>query len=161
MKKPLSSFALSSALLMGISACSTSTNGTISVRSVFQGQQCSYEKAGLYAIDHNLLAALSGGGGKLANRWEEETAPQISTDERLILVSLGQKPSGGHSLSLAGEAAKVADGVVTLPLSAQQPVPGSMQTMQLTYPCLIIALPTRGYTSVRSDLFPDVLTIDQ
>lgn len=154
--------AMVAAALGFVTACNDEDSEAVEVRSVHQGQYCSQETAGLYLIEPAELASLAEGQGGLADRWEKTespTPPNVKSHERLILVSMGQKSSGGYALALATNRAELKGGIINLPIKAQQPAAGSMQTMQITSPCLIIALPASGYTAVKSDLFPRILPI--
>ncbi len=134
-----------------ISACSAQPKSAqISLRSVYQSPYCGTEEPGLRWLEPEEFAALVRGAGAGQHLGSEPApVPQIDTDERVLQVSLGQKGSGGHAVVLSDNTAQVTQGVLMLPLTIEQPSDGSMQTMQLTYPCLVIALPHHGYSRVR------------
>ncbi|MDX1551558.1 MAG: protease complex subunit PrcB family protein [Marinobacter sp.] len=68
-------------------------------------------------------------------------------DEHLVLVGLGQKPTGGYGLTLA--AAEIADDVLELSLDVRKPAPDAMVTQALTTPCAIIAITPDDWKQLR------------
>lgn len=133
---------------VAIAACSAQpTPVQISLRSVHQSQYCGEETAGLRWLTRDAFTALVRGPGTLQHL-DATPAPTVAKNEKLLQVSLGQNSSGGYVIALAGEQAPVINGKVELPLEIQQPGPGGFQTMQLTSPCLVIALPASGYSRV-------------
>ena len=144
--------------LMG--ACSAQPTPTqISLRSVYHNSYCGTEEPGLRWLSTAEFATLVRGPGAGQHLGMEPTpVPHVDADERLLQVSLGQKGSGGHGVALSGDSAQVMQDVLVLPLSIQQPAPGTMQTMQLTYPCVVVALPNSGYSRVHADNIGEIQT---
>lgn len=58
--------------------------------------------------------------------------------EHLVLVGLGQKPTGGYGVTL--ESSRIVDDVLHLRVSVRQPAPDSLVTQALTTPCAVIAI---------------------
>ncbi|OEY65269.1 protease complex subunit PrcB family protein [Marinobacter sp. X15-166B] len=58
--------------------------------------------------------------------------------EHLVLVALGQKPTGGYGVTLAQ--AVIESGELRLTVSVHQPEPGTMVTQALTTPCAVVAV---------------------
>lgn len=58
--------------------------------------------------------------------------------EHLVVVALGQKPTGGYGATLADSTIRSGDLVLTLTI--QQPGKGTMVTQALTTPCTVVAL---------------------
>lgn len=135
-------------------ACAA-TESSVRVSSVYQGPHCGDTTAGLRWLTQAELAALrSGGAGQHLNADPPEPAATLTTEDKLLLVSLGQKSSGGYGVALAHQDVNtlmVKDAAITLPLEIHTPSPGSMQTMQLTNPCLVVALRGDGYQKVTTD----------
>lgn len=145
--------ALMSCSIALLAACSAQPTPTqINLRSIYQTPYCGTEKPGLRWLTSAEFATLVRGSGTGQHLGTEPApVPQIDADERLLQVSLGQKGSGGHAVVLNADTAPIAQDALILPLTIEQPPAGSMQTMQLTYPCLVIALPHGGYNRVRGD----------
>lgn len=132
-----------------LSACATGSDTPVELRSLHQGFYCGDEQPGMRWLTPADFAQVLGN----ANAGQHlgaapAAAPEIAKHEKLLLVSLGQKNSGGYSVSLTEQQAQINDGTVQLPLKIQQPAPGTMQTMQITNPCLVIALGGEGYSKV-------------
>lgn len=144
--------AILSMALSVLTACSIEQSAQqVSLRSLHQSAYCNSDAAGVRWLSPEHLAKLlnnPGAGQHLGA--VPVSAPSIADDEKLILVSLGQKNSGGFEVSLARTEAEVQDGVVELPLNIRQPAPGTMQTMQLTSPCVVIGLRGTGYQRVNA-----------
>ena len=80
---------------------------------------------------------------------EKTGLPPVKFSEELaLLIAMGQKTTGGYSLTLAEGLATVEDGVVTVRVFRQTPALGAMLTQQLTSPCLIVRLPKALYSKV-------------
>lgn len=58
--------------------------------------------------------------------------------EHLVLVGLGQKPTGGYGVTL--ESSVIAGDTLQLRVSVRRPAPGSLVTQALTTPCAVIAI---------------------
>jgi hypothetical protein len=139
-------------LLMCASAC-TGTE-TLVVKSIYGNAQCGDAAASMRIIEAAHLAALMG-QNRLQQPWgEKPAAPPDTGDRLLVLISLGQKPSGGYGLALTGVKAVVDQGVVLLPLLVQEPPPDSLQTQHLTQPCLVVGLQPGNYRQVQSAALP-------
>lgn len=67
--------------------------------------------------------------------------------EHIVLVALGQKPTGGFSVTLAG--ANLKDGQLELSVHTREPAPGTMVTQALTTPCAVIAVAAKEWDGVR------------
>lgn len=67
--------------------------------------------------------------------------------EHVVLTALGQKPTGGYSVTLAG--AEIVDEELVLSVTVQAPKPGMMVTQALTTPCAAMAVTASGWTDIR------------
>ena len=67
--------------------------------------------------------------------------------EHIVLAALGQKPTGGFSVTLAGS--KIVDGQLELAVRIREPQPGTMVTQALTTPCAVIAVTATGWNGIR------------
>ncbi|MEE2763101.1 MAG: protease complex subunit PrcB family protein [Pseudomonadota bacterium] len=67
--------------------------------------------------------------------------------EHVVLVALGQKPTGGFSVTLAG--AEIVDEELVLSVKVQEPEPGMMVTQALTTPCAAMAVTASGWADIR------------
>lgn len=67
--------------------------------------------------------------------------------EHLVLVGLGQKPTGGYGLTL--QSAEIVDDVLELVVRARKPPADAMVTQALTTPCAVIAISPNDWEQVR------------
>jgi len=68
-------------------------------------------------------------------------------NEHVVLAALGQKPTGGFSITLAG--AEIVDDELVLSVDIQEPTPGMMVSQALTTPCAAIAVTASGWDDIR------------
>lgn len=129
-----------------VSACTTTPSKEVLLTVVHQSNQCGISAAGLTQItkDHRLL-----GQTREAIPPELQPTPEPTTntpeDQRLFLVTMGEQRSGGYHLNLTQTVSLVESNTLRLPVEFQVPAPGSMQTTQITTPCLIIAATPGDY----------------
>ncbi|HRD48737.1 MAG TPA: protease complex subunit PrcB family protein [Candidatus Contendobacter sp.] len=69
--------------------------------------------------------------------------------EGVLLVAMGQRPSSGYGLSLAGESTAVRDGVLTVRVDWREPPPGYRQAQVMTSPCLLALLSAASFTRMQ------------
>lgn len=107
-------------------------SGEVGVRTLASGLQCGKgEKATIVELDST------------------EARQSALDSERVFVISMGLRPTAGHSLSLAQERARLEHGVVTIPVIWREPAPGVITAQVITRPCLIVALEKRRYAGVR------------
>lgn len=154
--------AILSTLLSVLTACSIEQSAQqVSLRSLHQSTYCNSDAAGVrWLSPEHLAKLLANPAGRQHLGAVPVSAPSIADDEKLILVSLGQKNSGGFEVSLASTKAEIQDGVVELPLDIRQPAPGTMQTMQLTSPCVVIGLRGTGYQRINAASLGSISTTE-
>lgn len=63
--------------------------------------------------------------------------------EHLLVVAMGQKPTGGFAVVL--EDARIRDNVLQIRARGQSPGPGDMVTQALTTPCAVLAVTPRNW----------------
>jgi len=67
--------------------------------------------------------------------------------EHLLLVSLGQKTTGGYGLTL--QSSEIVDDVLELIVKVRRPAAGAMVTQALTTPCAVIAISPDDWEQLR------------
>ncbi|MEQ9544625.1 MAG: protease complex subunit PrcB family protein [Marinobacter sp.] len=67
--------------------------------------------------------------------------------EHLVLVGLGQKPTGGYGVTL--ESSAITEGVLELSVNVRQPSADTMVTQALTTPCAVIAVTSQAWDRLR------------
>lgn len=69
--------------------------------------------------------------------------------EHLLFVTLGEKPTGGYSVSLASASVENTDNVLRLSMAVRAPAPGTMVSQAITSPCVVVAVPATGWPEIR------------
>jgi len=67
----------------------------------------------------------------------------------VLLIGMGQRPTGGFGIQLAAPVARVEGGVATVRVAFTSPPPGAMLTQALTSPCLAVKVPGAGVAELR------------
>ncbi|SFR52752.1 PrcB C-terminal [Marinobacter daqiaonensis] len=67
--------------------------------------------------------------------------------EHLLLVAAGRKPTGGYGIAL--DQSRLHDDVLDISVRVSEPGANQMVTQALTSPCLLLAVPSRGWDRVR------------
>lgn len=69
--------------------------------------------------------------------------------EHLLFVTLGEKPTGGFSVSLASASAENTKSVLQLTVAVRAPAPEMMTTQAITSPCVVVAVPAIAWPELR------------
>lgn len=125
---------------------SATADGAPLARQVTESDHCGLTAPGLVYLsntqDLEKLARLPSGNLAL-NKLRAIDFEQ----EHLVLVGLGQKPTGGYGLTL--QSANIVDDVLELVVRARQPAPDAMVTQALTTPCAVIAISPNDWEEMR------------
>jgi hypothetical protein len=118
--------------------------GEVGVRTLTSGLQCGSSK-GVTIVELDSSEELDARHSALL---PGDLASTLNS-ERVFVISMGLRPTAGHSLSLAQKRARLEHGVVTIPVVWHEPAPGTITAQVITQPCLIVALEKRQYAGVR------------
>lgn len=69
--------------------------------------------------------------------------------EHLLFVTLGEKPTGGYSVSLASASLENTKNTLRLSMAVRSPAPGTMVTQAITSPCVVVAVPAANWSEIR------------
>jgi hypothetical protein len=69
--------------------------------------------------------------------------------ELVVVVGMGQRPTGGHAVELLDGKAIVEGGVAAFRVAFRSPAAGSVVTQMITSPCLAVRLPREGVREVK------------
>lgn len=69
------------------------------------------------------------------------------TKEHLLFVTLGEKTTGGYSVSLVSS--ESADSGLHISVAVRAPAPGTMVTQAITSPCVVVAIPAISWPEIR------------
>jgi hypothetical protein len=67
--------------------------------------------------------------------------------EHIVLAAIGQKPTGGYSVTL--DSSEIRSGTLELTVRVSEPAPGTMVTQALTTPCAVIAVTAKGWDDIQ------------
>jgi len=67
--------------------------------------------------------------------------------EHIVLASIGQKPTGGYSVTL--DSSEIRGGTLELRVRVAEPAPGTIVTQALTTPCAVIAVTAQGWDDIQ------------
>jgi hypothetical protein len=125
---------------------SATAEGAPLARQVTESDHCGLAAPGLvYVSNAEELSRLSQlPSGKLALK---QLRAIDFEREHLLLVSLGQKTTGGYGLTL--QSAEIRDDVLELKMVVRRPPKGAMVTQALTTPCAVIAISPEEWEQVR------------
>lgn len=133
-----------------VAGCAVNRSATASgaplARQVTESDHCGLTAPGLVYIsnasDLDKLGRLPSG-----NLAMKKLRALDLEQEHLVLVGLGQKPTGGYGLTL--DTAEIADDVLELTLNVRKPASDAMVTQALTTPCAIIAITPEEWDQLR------------
>ncbi|WP_421911132.1 protease complex subunit PrcB family protein [Marinobacter sp.] len=125
---------------------SATAEGAPLARQVTESDHCGLAAPGLvYVSNAEELSQLSKlPSGKLALKQLREIDFER---EHLLLVSLGQKNTGGYGLTL--QSSEIVDDVLELMVEVRRPAAGAMVTQALTTPCAVIAISPDDWEQLR------------
>ncbi len=152
MMKPVSGLFTSVLLAAGLlgAGCATSQTTTPSgaplARQLTQSAHCGLVASGHIHLtrrsDIDQLAELPGASLSLT------PLRDINFDqEHVVVVSLGQKRTGGYSVTLVDS--RIRSGQLELIVHIREPAPGAMVSQALTTPCAVMAVTATGWDGIR------------
>jgi hypothetical protein len=81
---------------------------------------------------------------------EETAAPPANfAREVVVVVGMGQRPTGGYAVELKETKGVVKDGIAAIQVVFRSPAPDAMVTQALTRPCLAVRLPRKDVREVK------------
>jgi len=125
---------------------------TLEVRVLFKGDQCRTDRLNPHAIwieDSDqfkktyarLTKHIIGGQQDLSSRVD-------FSREDILIVAMGQKPTGGYGLELNREFAIISDDTAVLRVSWIDPPKGAILSQIITSPCLAIIVPKGPFSQI-------------
>lgn len=69
--------------------------------------------------------------------------------EGVLLIAMGQRPSGGYRLALGPEPVEIEADTLRVPITWTDPTPGYAQIQVITNPCLLIQLPAVSFQRIQ------------
>ena len=118
----------------------------------FSSNQCGYNQPAFKLIDEAELSAIEKQTPFKQQSANTEDSQKESTEDKqeynLVLVSTGQKPTSGYSLSLTDAKVKVSRGKATLEVTAHEPNKNYVQAQVITSPCIVVGIEKGNYKTL-------------
>ena len=129
-------------------SCRSGDTSTRQLTVLYKSQQCPLveSNANMRILRsgeelENFLSRAAGLGANLE-------IPQVNFPrETALVVSLGQKPTAGYNIGLAGGKVELKDGELRIDITQSRP--GEMAAQVLTSPCLVLKFDSAGVTAAR------------
>ncbi|UCD27336.1 MAG: protease complex subunit PrcB family protein [Planctomycetota bacterium] len=146
-------------MLLSVSACisskpsdagETSVNVRLLYKSAFGGGTHS-RPAATWITEPNMYRRTYQRLGKTTvDSKQKKLMPVVDFKrERVLLITMGQKPTGGYLLDLAKRSADVKSATAILPLVWFKPPPGAILPQVITSPCILLSLPKGDYSRIQ------------
>lgn len=126
------------------------SDGTVAVETLYASGQC----GGLDSSAVAWIADTATWRQRYAevNSLRMEPPPPPAVDfsrDGVLLIDMGQQASAGYGLTLAGEAATVQGGVLTVPVDWREPRSGYAQAQVMSHPCVLVKAPAGAFNRIR------------
>jgi hypothetical protein len=126
---------------------------TLKVRLLFKGDQCTTDRSAPHAIwiedPDQFKKAYAGLTRHIIGAQQDLSSRVDFAREGILMVAMGQKPTGGYGLELNREFAVISDDAAVLQVSWIEPPRGAILPQVITRPCLAIILPKGPYSSIQ------------
>jgi hypothetical protein len=124
----------------------------LKVRLLYKGDQCMMNRPGPHAIWIDDPDQFKKTYVRLTRHTigaQQDPSPRVDfSREGILVVTMGQKPTGGYGLELNREIAVISDDTAVLSVSWIEPPKGAILPQIITRPCLAIILPKGPYSQI-------------
>jgi hypothetical protein len=125
---------------------------TLKARLLYKGDQCKTSRLNPHAIwigDPNQFKKTYARLTSHTIGAQQDLSPRVDfSREGILIVSMGQKPTGGYRLELNRDFAVISDDTAVLSVSWIDPPKGSILPQIITSPCLAIIIPKGPYSKI-------------
>ena len=126
---------------------------TLKVRLMFKGNQCMTNRLNPHAIwieDPDQFKKTYARLSRHTIGAQQDLSSRVDfSREGILIVAMGQKPTGGYGLELNREFAVISDDTAVLRVSWIDPPKGAILPQIITSPCLVIILPKGPYSQIQ------------
>jgi hypothetical protein len=126
---------------------------TLKVRLLYKGDQCQTKRLNPHAVwikDPDQFKKTYARLTKHTIGAQQDLSSRVDfSREGILIVVMGQKPTGGYGLELNREFAVISDDTAVLSISWIDPPKGAILPQIITNPCLAIILPKGPYSQIR------------
>ena len=125
---------------------------TLKVRLLYKGDQCKTSRLNPHAIWIGDPDQFKKTYARLTSHTigaQQDLSPRVDFfREGILVVTMGQKPTGGYGLDLNREIAVISDDTAVLRVSWIDPPKDAILSQIITSPCLAIILPKGPYSQI-------------
>jgi hypothetical protein len=125
----------------------------LKVRLLFKGSQCMTNRLDPHAIWIEDPDQFKQTHTRLTNHIigaQQDLSSRVDfSQEGILIVAMGQKPTGGYGLELNREFAVISNDTAVLKVSWIDPPKGAILPQIITSPCLAIILPRGPYSQIQ------------
>jgi hypothetical protein len=126
---------------------------TLKVRLLFKGGQCNTNRLNPHAIwieDSDQFKKTYARLTRHTIGTQQDLSSRVDfSREGILIVAMGQKPTGGYGLELNREFAVISDDTAVLRVSWINPPKDAILPQIITSPCLVIILPKGPYSQIQ------------
>jgi hypothetical protein len=126
---------------------------TLKVRLLWQGVQCVTTRPDAHAVwieNPDQFKKIFGRITRYNTGEDRDLSSRVDfSREGVLIVAMGQKPTGGYELGLNRESAVLSGDTAVLTLSWIEPAEGAILPQIITNPCLVIKLQKGPYSQIR------------
>ncbi len=126
---------------------------TLKVRLLFKGNQCMTNRLNPHAVwieDPDQFKKTYARLTRHTIGAQQDLSSRVDfSREGILIVAMGQKPTGGYGLELNREFAVISDDTAVLRVSWIDPPEGAILPQIITSPCLVIILPKGPYSQIQ------------
>jgi len=136
-------------LLILLSACN---HKTLPVSTIYSSNQCAIAERKMSPVTSiKELAEIIQAKPRQFNE-KPQALPEVDfTNQSLIVLALGHKPSAGYSINLNRKTAVLQGNKLHLSVSFKAPDANSIQAQVITSPCKVLSLPKVEYSEIVLD----------
>jgi len=125
---------------------------TLKVRLLYKGDQCKTNRLDPHAIwieDPDQFKKTYARLTRHTIGAQQDLSSRVDfSREGILIVAMGQKPTGGYGLELNREFAAISDDTAVLRVSWIEPPKGAVLPQIITSPCLAVILPKGPYSQI-------------
>jgi len=129
-------------------ANAATTNGAsveMTIEVLQRGPRCGKNEAGVEVIQDSQAWTTWWQRRSSLNYSGLGNAPEIDFEtSTVVAVSMGTKPTGGHSVDILDEAAVRDGGSLTIPVLWREPPENALVPQIVTRPCIVVSVPAIG-----------------
>jgi hypothetical protein len=125
-------------------------NAHLPVTVLFSGNQCTQDSPSIRQLSRKVQvdAFLEQNTHILSRTPKEPLTPIDFSNDVIVAIWMGKKPTAGYGLSLEKESAEVKEDTVVVQANFKVPDANAMVAQVITRPCLLIKIPKGNYRKI-------------